>query len=98
MLELKTEAADCRVAEELLRRSNGYERRDYLEGEKIIDIDKAAGIGDWYKLSVSMLIRYESVSWVAGIGILKNWIPSSLRVFSSSLVLTPRMLRGSVAP
>jgi hypothetical protein len=23
-----------------------YETRDYLEGEKIIDIDKAAGIGD----------------------------------------------------
>ena len=41
---------------------------------------------------------YESVSWVAGIGILKNWIPSSLRVFSSSLVLTPLILRGSAAP
>jgi hypothetical protein len=26
-----------------------YETRDYLEGEKIIDIDKASGIGDWHK-------------------------------------------------
>jgi hypothetical protein len=40
----------------------------------------------------------ESVSGGTGIGILKNWMPSSLRVFSSSLVLTPRILRGSEAP
>jgi hypothetical protein len=33
VLELETEAADCRVAEESLRRSNDYETRDYLEGE-----------------------------------------------------------------
>ena len=46
VLELETEAENCRVAEELLRRSNDYETRDYLEGEKIIDIDKASGIGD----------------------------------------------------
>jgi len=46
VLELETEAENRRLAEESLRRSNDYETRDYLEGEKIIDIDKAAGIGD----------------------------------------------------
>ena len=40
----------------------------------------------------------ESVSGGTGMGILKNWMPSSSRVFSSSLVLTPRILRGSAAP
>jgi hypothetical protein len=46
VLELEAEAENCRVAEESLRRSNDYETRDYLEGEKIIDIDKASGIGN----------------------------------------------------
>ncbi len=34
----------------------------------------------------------------AGEGILKKPIPSSLKTFSSSGVLTPRILRGSVTP
>jgi hypothetical protein len=44
--QLEIEAENCRVAEKSLRRSNDYETRDYLEGEKIIDIDKASGSGD----------------------------------------------------
>jgi len=43
---LEIEAENCRVAEKSLRRSNDYETRDYIEGEKIIDIDKASGSGD----------------------------------------------------
>lgn len=41
---------------------------------------------------------YASVSDWGGIGILIKSIPSSFRVFSSSLVLTPLIFLGSAAP
>jgi hypothetical protein len=45
--ELKNRVSELEIeAEKSLRRSNDCKTREYLEGEKIIDIDKASGSGD----------------------------------------------------